>query len=213
MDNRPGDTFGPPNQLLADALRPPFSKLFNRLDELTRHHSRRVQTLALRLGHALQIDANELPSFATAALFHDLGKIDISGEILFKRNHLSAAERDRIQQHPEIGARIWLEAGGYYRISEAILSHHENFNGSGYPFGLRGTQIPLWGRIISIADALDVMIAGRHYSQPGNITNAIERLRAASGVQFDPELVDKITAFFKKIGWPALGAAIWRRAS
>lgn len=180
------------------------SLLLNELDGYTRFHCHRVKRIASKLGIALQLASDELQGLARAALFHDIGKAHLRRDILDKTNPLTPEEHAHIRMHPQIGAEIWMAAGGYYRISEAILTHHENYDGSGYPIGLKGGAIPLWARIISIADALDAMISHRPYSKPLAVEQALDSLNAAAGRQFDPLLVEKILRAAKGNGLQTL---------
>ncbi|HHL71183.1 MAG TPA: HD domain-containing protein [Bacteroidetes bacterium] len=165
-------------------------ELFIQLDNDTRQHCYRVSQLAGQLGRAFGLETHEISLLETAALFHDIGKIAIDKTILSKPTLLTASEREMVRLHPEMGAQIWLELGGPYSISETILCHHEAFDGSGYPFGLAGDDIPLHARMVTLADALDAMLSSRNYSAPLTIDDAIRIISNLSGKQFDPLLVD-----------------------
>lgn len=184
--------------------------LLEKLDIFTRQHSYRVQQLVLKLGGLLNIQGDELRDLGHAGLFHDIGKIAVDKKILYKESRLSANETQVIRQHVEIGAKLWLQAGGYYRISEAILTHHENFDGSGYPFGLSGTEIPLWGRIIAVADALDAILSERPYKHGTSLKRAVERIRQARGKQFDPKIVDALNTSYSQNGFASLYETLWK---
>ncbi len=162
------------------------------LDPYTRSHSFRVRTIALQIGEMLNLPSETLSELGSAALFHDIGKITLSQEILFASRELSQSEKREIQQHPMLGARIWLEHGGSGTIAAAILTHHERYDGSGYPLGLPGEQVPVTGRILAIADAFDAMISQRPYSEPLDQRMAVQRIREESGSHFDPYIVETV---------------------
>lgn len=166
--------------------------LLAQLDSITREHSIRVGKLAGKFGELLGLQHEERAHLATAGLFHDIGKIAIDRKILYKKEPLLTHEKNVIQSHPELGAKIWLQIGGYYRISEAILCHHENYAGSGYPFGLTGEDIPRWARIIAIADALDAMLSARPYREPCSVQQTLQTILDGSGQQFDPYLLARL---------------------
>ncbi|MFQ5630170.1 MAG: HD-GYP domain-containing protein [bacterium] len=187
--------------------------LFEQLDKYTRAHSIRVQKIAQKLGENLRLTRDEINHLGTAALFHDIGKIAVNLDILFKNKKLSAKERQQVHRHPEVGAKLWLQSGGYYRVSEGILSHHENYDGTGYPFGLAGEAIPLWGRIIAIADALDAMLSERPYRQPSSLDFTLKTIQQASGKQFDPYLISEIHKSFKGNGFLSLYGDLWSSPS
>jgi diguanylate cyclase (GGDEF)-like protein len=156
----------------------------------TEEHARRMQTLALPLARALALSDNELDELALLATLHDIGKIAIPKDILTSPNRLSQKEWEIIQKHPEIGYRIAMSCQDLVSIAEGILTHHEKWDGTGYPLRLQGNAIPLGSRIISIIDAYDVITSGRPYKKPASHEDAIEELRRCSGTQFDPTLVE-----------------------
>lgn len=120
-------------------------------------------------------------------MLHDIGKIKIPKSILLKKEKLNNNDWDIIKQHPEIGYKITKRQHINKDILEGIMSHHERWNGNGYPCGLKGEEIPLSGRIISIADALDAMLNPRPYRHyPLSVNEALTELNIHAGVQFDP---------------------------
>jgi len=170
-------------------IHPRLAEMFLLLDSETRQHSIRVHLCALKIGTLLDLRNRELEQLAIASLFHDLGKIAISQQILEKRGRLTPLEFRKVQMHPKIGASLWRMCRRERPVSEAILAHHERFAGGGYPFSLSGASIPLWSRIITIADALDAMTTRRPYREPMRYDQALRCLDMASGTQFDPLLV------------------------
>jgi HD-GYP domain-containing protein (c-di-GMP phosphodiesterase class II) len=124
-----------------------------------------------------------------AGMFHDIGKISIPDAIIEKPGKLTALEYETIQTHTEIGYQILRAADQYSDLAVHALSHHERWDGKGYPSGLKGEQIPLYSRIIGIADAFEAMTGARPYKKPIKFEQAIIELKRCSGSQFDSDLV------------------------
>ena len=156
----------------------------------TEEHTERVTSFALKMGKALKLDDNKLSELALLAKLHDIGKVAISEDILLKKGKLSKAEWKIIKNHPKIGYNIALSSPHLAHIAEHILSHHEWWDGSGYPQGLSGNSIPLVSRILAIADAYDAMESSRPYKSEMNRDEIIEEFKKCAGKQFDPRLVD-----------------------
>jgi HD-GYP domain-containing protein (c-di-GMP phosphodiesterase class II) len=159
--------------------------LFEKSHE-TEEHTRRLQRLALQIGNALKLPDSTLDELTLLANLHDIGKIAIPEEIIIKPDKLSLEEWDLIRKHPEIGYRIANSSPEMVPVAEGILSHHEWWNGAGYPRMLFGKEIPLVSRIISVVDAYDVMIYGRPYKRALSQQEAFEEIRRCAGSQFDP---------------------------
>ncbi|MEO7663561.1 MAG: diguanylate cyclase [Candidatus Limnocylindrales bacterium] len=149
-----------------------------------------IATIVTSLARRLDLPEHEIDKIRVAALLHDVGKVGIPQDILEKPSSLTPAEWRSVVQHPRIGQVILEQATALRDAVPIILHHHERFGGAGYPYGLRGHEIPLGARIVAIADAYDAMIQDRPYK--GKITHqaAIEELRNHAGTQFDPELVE-----------------------
>ena len=158
-------------------------------DAYTAGHSRRVQELALAIGRELGLSKAELDLLGHAALFHDIGKLAIPDAILLKPATLTHDEWDLMQRHAEEGARIIDRLGFLQDAVPAIRHHHERFDGTGYPDGLKGQDIPLGARIIHVADALDSMLTTRIYRAARPAQEAMEELKRAAGSQFCPRCV------------------------
>ncbi len=158
-------------------------------DVYTRGHSDRVTEYAMVLGQKLGFDKDELTRLYYGAILHDIGKIGINEEILNNPFSLCRDEFDCMKKHPEIGANIVSSVDSLKSIAPSILYHHERYDGSGYPAGLKGEDIPLHARIISISDALDAMSSKRSYRDSLTEETAIHELITGAGTQFDPELV------------------------
>jgi diguanylate cyclase (GGDEF)-like protein/putative nucleotidyltransferase with HDIG domain len=158
-------------------------------DAYTAGHSRRVQQLALAIGRELGLSQAELDLLGHAALFHDIGKLAIPDAILLKPASLTDAEWELMQRHADEGARIIDRLGFLNDAVPAIRHHHERFDGTGYPDGLKGDEIPLGARIIHVADALDSMLTTRIYRAARPASEALDELRRAAGTQFCPRCV------------------------
>jgi diguanylate cyclase (GGDEF)-like protein/PAS domain S-box-containing protein len=156
----------------------------------TEKHAERLKNLAILIGKKINLSENLIDDLILLASLHDIGKLGISEDILSKKTKLNQSEWEIIKKHPEIGYQIARSSPQLTHIADFILTHHERWDGSGYPKGLKGEEIPLISRIISIVDAFDVMIEGRVYKSPRTINEAIEELKRCSGTQFDPELVE-----------------------
>ena len=166
-------------------------------DFFTEGHVERVQDLVARIGSALGFSVRELTDLRLFAQFHYIGKVGIPDRILFKKGSLIPEETTEMRRHPEIGYRIAQSAPDLVPISDWILKHHEWWNGSGYPLGLKEDDIPLECRILAIADAYDVMISERPYRKIMTHEEAVAELRRCAGTQFDPELVPIFIQIFK----------------
>jgi len=161
-------------------------------DAYTAGHSRRVQQLALAIGRELGLSQAELDLLGHAALFHDIGKLAIPDAILLKPASLTADEWTLMQRHADEGARIIDRLGFLNDAVPAIRHHHERFDGTGYPDGLSGEDIPLGARIIHVADALDSMLTTRIYRAARPADEALEELRRGSATQFCPRCVSAL---------------------
>ncbi len=153
-------------------------------------HEDRIKELVVRMADFLYLSDVERESLILLSSFHDIGEITIPSEILKKEDKLTSEELDRIKTHAEIGYRIAEASHKLAYIAEFILSHHEWWDGSGYPRGLKGKEIPLVSRIFSIVDAYEVMTSGRPYEKAKSKEEAIQELKRCAGTQFDPNLVE-----------------------
>ncbi|UMZ73749.1 diguanylate cyclase domain-containing protein [Natranaerofaba carboxydovora] len=156
----------------------------------TKEHARRMQDIALKIAQDTKLSNTDLERLKQLIKIHDIGKINISKDILMKKEPLTEKEWDIIKKHPETGYRIVRATEEYAHIAEDILAHHECFDGSGYPRGLKGEKIPILARIVAIADAYEVMSSGRPYKESLSREEIIDEFKRCSAKQFDPELVE-----------------------
>lgn len=158
-------------------------------NEMERIHSDGVSALAVKIGQAMKLDQETINELETTALLHDIGKIAVSDGALYKQEALTETEYDEIKKHPEIGYQILKAVDAYSGLAESVLSHHERQDGTGYPRGLDGNEIPLAAKIIALADAVEAMTSYRPYRRTLSKEEIIAELNRHSGTQFDPELV------------------------
>jgi HD-GYP domain-containing protein (c-di-GMP phosphodiesterase class II) len=166
-----------------------FNQLLDLKDLNTGVHSTRLAEWALHVATELGLDENSLGDIEITALLHDIGKIGIPDAILNKPAKLTAEEYALMKKHPEYGWAVLHQVPGMERASLLILHHHENFDGTGYPGGLKGEEIPIGSRIVSVIDAFDAMVSNRPYREGLPFEEAERRLLQGSGTQFDPDVV------------------------
>lgn len=155
----------------------------------THEHATRLENLALMVGRAINLSARELDDLALLAALHDIGKVGVPDSILNKPGELTEEEWEIMKTHVEIGHRIAGSSADLAHIAEAILSHHERWDGEGYPRGLRGDEIPLIARILAVVDAYDAITNDRPHSIAKSCNAALDELLRCAGTHFDPELV------------------------
>lgn len=154
-----------------------------------KHHCQRVYSLCVSMAKVIGLDKEKTVEIEKAALLHDIGKASIDPNILNKPGHLNDEEWMEVKCHPGNGYTILCDFKEMEAVAELILGHHERWDGKGYPRGLKGEEIPLLTRIISIADSYDAMTNTRSYRKPLSKYKAIEELQKNAGTQFDPLLV------------------------
>jgi PAS domain S-box-containing protein len=161
-------------------------------------HSKRVSELSYCFGKALNLTEREISELKTIGLLHDVGKIAIDENLLNKEGKLTVEEYEEIKKHPAIGYRILSTVNEMCEIADYILAHHESYDGSGYPKGLKGEEIPYLSRIITVIDAFDAMTSDRPYRRAMTYQEAYSELRRVSGSQFDSNIVKSFIAFMER---------------
>lgn len=163
---------------------------------LEEKHSKRVSDLCVAIGKEILLSSRELSELKTIGLLHDIGKVAIDKSIINKTGPLTEEEIAEMRRHPEIGYRILSCVGDFSEIAQYVLAHHENWDGSGYPKGLKGEEIPLKARIAAIADAYDFMTNYKPYPRTLSQNEAVEELKKGAGKEYDPDLV---AVFIEKV--------------
>lgn len=167
-------------------------------DLTTYIHSIGVTVIAIGIGNAMKLDRKTLCRLGTSALLHDVGKVGVPIEIISKPGKLTAAEYNVIKSHPQLGAEYFADNDCISPdIIEGILTHHEKIDGSGYPSGLKGDEIPLFGKIIAVADVYEAVTGERPYRMPVSSVEAVTYIKAGAGISFDENIVE---AFLKSAG-------------
>jgi len=161
-------------------------------DPYTGGHTERVSDFAQMIAVQLAFDAQQLEAVRVGAVIHDIGKIGVPDDVLLKKGKLADDERDTMREHPVIASYILADLELPPIVKQMARSHHERFDGTGYPDGLTGEEIPLAARILSVADALDAMISDRPYRKALPVELALEEIRLESGRQFCPKVVDAL---------------------
>ncbi|HAF27003.1 MAG TPA: hypothetical protein DCG85_06780 [Lachnospiraceae bacterium] len=164
----------------------------------TEEHVERTQKMAARLGKRLKLSDSDIGRLELLAVLHDIGKVAIPHDVLVKKGKLNDEEFKIMQQHTVKGYRIAMASPELREIADGILSHHEKWDGTGYPNGLKGEEIPLLARVISAVDSHDVMVHNRPYHQAMPEKNAIRELRRCAGTQFDPHIIEVFTQMLEE---------------
>jgi putative nucleotidyltransferase with HDIG domain len=183
------------NNLLATLYA--FVKAIEARDPYTKEHSSRVTRLAVALAQAMGRTDEECEILNVAGLLHDIGKIGIRDEILLKPDRLNETEYRIIQQHPVIGADIMDHLGLWHREKQIVRSHHERFDGNGYPDRLKGDDIPVLARILSVADVYDAVASDRAYRKRMDEKNILGIIYGGAGSQFDPEIIEVFRGLYE----------------
>lgn len=165
------------------------TSLFEKSHE-TREHTDNLNELVLKLGRKLKLSESGLDELSLLSRLHNIGKVAIPEKILQKKGKLTMRDWDTIKKHPVIGSNICSSSPLLSHIANAVLCHHEWWDGSGYPKGLKGNKIPMISRVIAIVDAYDAMIHERSYKKKMTIEEAVQELKVCAGTQFDPGLVE-----------------------
>lgn len=170
-------------------------------DIYTRGHSDRVAYFSVKIGEAIKMSAPDLETLRISGIFHDIGKIGTADDILLKTDRLNEKELMEIQKHPLKGARILSAVSMFKDVVPVVKCHHERMDGTGYPEGLKRSEIPLLARIISVADAFDAMMSDRLYRSKLNLEEAKQQLIKGSGSQFDEDIVSTFVSLIDGVGY------------
>jgi putative nucleotidyltransferase with HDIG domain len=169
-------------------------------DAYTRGHSQRVGDLSMEIGRELGLTETEVKLSQYGGILHDIGKIGIVESILFKQSHLTDEEMRVMRQHPVIGDTIVQPVGFLKSVRAAVRNHHERWDGTGYPDGLKGDDIPLMARIVNCADTFDACTSTRPYHKALPMDQAMDILEGLRGTQLDPKVVDALHRVVRKKG-------------
>src|ERR1700737_2055188 len=168
-------------------------------DQNTHDHLQRVQLYALEIGKDLGLSENELHALRAAAVLHDIGKLAVPEHIICKPGKLTPEEFQKMKIHPLVGAEILERVSFPYPVVPIVRSHHERWDGSGYPYGLKGEEIPVGARILSSVDFLDAMASDRQYRRALPLEEVMKRLSAESGKSFDPKVVSILERRYRQL--------------
>jgi diguanylate cyclase (GGDEF)-like protein/putative nucleotidyltransferase with HDIG domain len=176
-------------------------------DHNTHAHLRRVQTYALQIGTDLGLNDSELHAIRAAAMLHDIGKLAVPEQILSKPGRLTPEEFDKMKIHPVVGAEILDRVHFPYPVVPIVRSHHEKWDGNGYPDGLKETGIPIGARILSVVDCFDALTSDRPYRRAMSVDEAMKYLRSESGKSYDPKVVEGLERRYRELEEAVNGSA------
>jgi len=168
-------------------------------DHTTHDHLQRVRVYAIEVAKELGIEGEEMEALHAAALLHDIGKLAVPEHIISKPGRLTPEEFEKMKIHPLVGAEILERVRFPYPVVPIVRAHHEKWDGSGYPFGLKGEQIPLGARILTAVDFLDAMASDRQYRRALPLEEAMKRLESESGKAFDPKVVNVLNRRYRQL--------------
>jgi putative two-component system response regulator len=175
-----------------------LNKILEARDQYTRIHSQRVSEYALKIAQELGFSPDEQEVMYQTALLHDIGKVGVAEMILNKPDKLNAQEWSEIKKHAQIGEEFLAPLQALHIEQSMIRHHHERYDGKGYPDHLKGEDIPLYARVLAVADAYEAMTSQRPYRKPISQGEAIAELKRCSGTQFDPEIVKAFVRTLEK---------------
>lgn len=175
-----------------------LTKAIDAKDKYTSGHSERVMRYSVAIGKELKLADEKLENLRLSSLLHDVGKIGIKEGVLTKPGRLSVYERNQIRGHPLIGVRIVETIDDSHEIISGIKEHHERFDGTGYPAGIKGKHISIEGRIVAVADTFDALTSNRVYRKKDTNKEAMFEILRGSGTQFDPKVVKAFMVSFSK---------------
>ena len=168
-------------------------------DHTTHDHLQRVQLYAIEIGKDLELSEQELEALRAAAVLHDIGKLAVPEHIISKPGKLTRAEFEKMKIHPVVGAEILERVEFPYPVVPIVRAHHEKWDGSGYPYGLSGEQIPIGARILAAVDCLDALASDRQYRRALPLDEAMAKVSAEAGTAFDPAVVQALQARYREL--------------
>src|SRR3954467_7829412 len=168
-------------------------------DHTTHDHLQRVRVYAIEVAKELKISDDELEALRAAALLHDIGKLAVPEHIINKPGRLTPEEFEKMKIHPVVGAEILEQVKFPYPVAPIVLSHHEKWDGTGYPHGLKGQEIPIGSRILATVDCLDALASDRQYRRAMALDDAMAAVCERSGKCFDPKVVDVLKVRYKEL--------------
>ncbi|MBW6411810.1 HD-GYP domain-containing protein [Clostridium weizhouense] len=168
-------------------------------DFYTSGHSTRVSDMTYKLCKALKLESQEVDMFHIAAHLHDIGKIGVSDNILNKNGKLNSEEWKAMKEHCQIGYNILSKANSLKEISHIVLHHHERWDGTGYPLGLKAEEIPMGARVIAVCDSIDAMKSDRPYRKLISDEECFNEILKNKGIMYDPKVVDCIIEHWYEI--------------
>jgi putative nucleotidyltransferase with HDIG domain len=168
-------------------------------DHTTHDHLQRVQLYATEIGKDLGLSEQELEALTAAAVLHDIGKLAVPESIISKPGKLTRSEFEKMKIHPVVGAEILERVEFPYPVVPIVRSHHEKWDGSGYPYGLRGEEIPIGARILSVVDCLDALASDRQYRRALPLDEAMAKVASEAGTAFDPKVVQALQARYQEL--------------
>ena len=182
------------------ALTTALANALDSRDRYTLHHSENVAKYAVQIAEKMHFSKETCEIIRKGALLHDIGKIGIPEHILGKEGKLTTEEFETIKSHPKLGHNMIKHIGDFSEngVLDIVLHHHERYDGKGYPAGLKGKEIPLFARIVGIADTFDAMTTKRVYRDEFDINYALNEIRKNKGTQFDPEIADVFLSLFEE---------------
>ena len=179
-------------------------------DQATHEHLRRVRTYVEGIGKEMQLSDLELDALRAAALLHDIGKLAVPEHIISKPGKMTAEEFEKMKIHPIVGAEI-LECVGFpCPVVPIVRAHHEKWDGSGYPFGLKGEEIPIGARILAAVDALDALASDRQYRRAVPLDDAMAHIESLSGIDFDPQVIEVLKLRYRELERSAMAQPLGR---
>ncbi len=178
-------------------------------DDTTHDHLERVQVYAVEMGRELGLRGDDMEALRAASILHDIGKIGVPEHIISKPGRLTPEEFEKMKIHPVVGAEIVERIGFPYEVAPIVRGHHERWDGSGYPDGLKGEQIPIGARILAAVDCLDALATDRHYRRALPLDSAVQKVVDESGRSFDPKVVEVLARRYRE--WEVMAKAACAR--